>query len=75
MGRLLVLSLLKESIRENLPEILLKSGYEKCHVIIDCAELFVVRPKSLSAETATWPDYKHLNPFKFFIGITPTGFI
>ena len=72
---MLVLSLLKESIRENLPEILLKSGYEKYHVIIDCAELFVVRPKSLSTETATWPDYKHLNPFTFFVGITPTGFI
>ena len=45
----LVLWPLKESIREDLPEIFLKSGYGKYRVIIDYAEVFIERPKSLSA--------------------------
>ena len=39
----------KESIREHLPEMFPKSGYGKCRVIIDCAAVFIDRPKSLSA--------------------------
>ena len=65
----------KASIREYLPEIFLKSGCGKCRVIIDCAELFIERPKSLSSQAATWLDYKHHNTFKCLVGITPTGFI
>ena len=65
----------KESAREHLPEIFIMSGYGKCCVIIDCAEVFIERPKSLSAHAATWSDYKHHNTCKFLVGITPTGFI
>ena len=52
-----------------------RSGYEKCRVIIDCAEEFTEIPKSLSTQAATCSEYKHHNTFKFLIGITPTGFI
>ena len=65
----------KESIREHLPEIFLKSDYGKCRLIIDCAEVLIERPKSLPAQVATRSDYKHPNTFKFLVGITPTGFI
>ena len=41
----------------------------------DCTEVFIKRPKSLSAQTATWSDYKHYNTFKFLVGIAPTGSI
>ena len=44
-------------------------------MIIDCAEVFIEKPKSLSAQAATWSDYKHHNTFKFLVGITPTEFI
>ena len=64
----MVVSSPKESIREHVPEIFHKSGYGKCRVIKDCAEV-LIRPKSLSAQAATWPDYKHHNTF----GMTPTG--
>ena len=37
--------------------------------------VFIDRLKSLSAQAATWSDYKYHNPFKFLVGITPTGFI
>ena len=75
MGKALVAWPLKESIREHLPEIFLKSGHGKCRVIIDCVEVFIERPKSLSAQAATWSDYKHHNTFNFLVEITPTGFI
>ena len=64
-GKALVVWPPKKSIREHLPEIFLKSGYGKCRVIIDCAEVFIER----------WSDYKHHDSFKLLVGITPTGFI
>ena len=63
------------SIRELLTEIFQKSGYGRCYIIIDCVEVFTEGPKSLSAQAATWSDYKHHNTFKFLVEITPTGFI
>ena len=75
LGKALVIWPLKESIREHIPEIFLKSCYWKFCVIIDYAEVFIERPKSLSALAAKWSDYKHHNTFKFLVGITPTGFI
>ena len=60
---------------EHLPEIFLKSGYGKCHVIIDYVEVFIERPKSLSSQVPTWSHYKNHNTFKFWVGFTPTGFI
>ena len=40
----------------------------------DCVDMFIERPKSLSAQAATWSGYKHHNTFKFLVGIRPTGF-
>ena len=75
-GKALVVWPPKESIRRHLLKIFLKSGYGKYCVIIDCAEVFIERPKSLSAQAAaTWSDYKHHNTLKFLVGITPIGFI
>ena len=37
--------------------------------------MFIERPNSLSAQAATWSDYKHHNAFNFLVGITLTGFI
>ena len=37
--------------------------------------MFIKRPKSLSAQAATWSDYKLHNTFKFLVEITPSGFI
>ena len=75
LGDALVVWLLRESIRDNLPEVFIKSGHVKCHVIIDCAEVFIEQPKSLTNQAATWSDYKHHNTMKFLVGITPSGFI
>ena len=64
-----------ETIRENLPRVFKNAGYYKCRVIIDCAEVFIERSKSLLAQASTWSDYKQHNTFKFLVGISPSGFI
>ena len=75
LGKALAVQPPKETIRENLPEIFIKSGYGKCCLIIDCAEVFIERPKSLSAQVATRSNYKHHSTFRFLVGNTPTRFI
>ncbi|XP_065679885.1 uncharacterized protein LOC136094187 [Hydra vulgaris] len=67
LGSALVVWLLRESIRENLPRVFKNAGYYKCCVIIDCAEVFIERPKSLLAQASTWSDDKQHNMFKFFV--------
>ena len=71
----LVAWLPREAIRDNLPEAFIKTGNNKCRVILDCAEVFIERPKSLDCQAATWSDYKHHNTIKFLVGISPSGFI
>lgn len=44
-------------------------------VIIDCFEIFIERPSSLTARSLTWSSYKHHNTIKYLIGITPQGSI
>ena len=66
--------LLQETIRDNFPEAFIKTGNNKCRVILDCAKFSIERPKSLDCQAATWADYKHHNTMKFFVGISPPGF-
>lgn len=47
--------------------------FRKCVVIIDCFEIFIDRPTSLTARAQTWSNYEHHNTVKFLIGITPQG--
>ena len=65
----------KEAVRSNLPGVFIKAGYKKCRVILDCAEVFIERPKSLINQACTWSEYKHHNTIKFLVGISPTGYI
>ena len=41
LGDALVVWIPREAIRENLPEVLKKTGHYKCRVIIDCSEVFI----------------------------------
>ena len=43
--------------------------------IIDCSEIFIERPSSLSAQAETYSTYKNHNTVKFLIAISPTGAI
>ena len=43
--------------------------------IIDCSEIFIERPSSLSARAETYSTYKSHNTVKFLIAISQTGAI
>ena len=48
-----------------------RKHFRSCVVIIDCFEVFIECPTSLSAKAQAWSNYKHHNTAKFLIGITP----
>ena len=50
-----------------------RRNFRKCAIIIDCFEVFIERPASLTARAQTWSNYKKHNIVKFLIGITPQG--
>ena len=52
-----------------------RKNFRKCAIIIDCFEVFMERPTSLTARAQTWSNYKKHNTCKFLIGITPQGSI
>lgn len=49
--------------------------FRKCAIIIDCFEIFIEWPTSLTARAQTWSNYKKHNTVKYLIGITPQGSI
>ncbi len=49
--------------------------YQKCCLIIDCAEVLIVQPRAFLAWAQTWSQYKHHNTIKLLIGITLQGTI
>ncbi|KAK0136510.1 hypothetical protein N1851_027369 [Merluccius polli] len=52
----------------------IKCNFKRCRCIIDCTEIFIARPSSLTARAQTWSNYKH-NTIKYLIAITPAGAI
>ena len=49
--------------------------YPNTRIVIDCTEIFVQRPNSLSSQCLTFSSYKHHNTFKVLVGISPGGVI
>ena len=62
----------KEMIVSNMPSCF-KPRYAKTVCIIDCTEVFIQRPTSLTARAQTFSNYKSHNTIKFLVAITPTG--
>lgn len=64
----------RDCIRKNLPDCF-KPKYTRTTCIIDCSEVFIERPSSLSARSETYSNYKSHNTVKFLIAVSPTGAI
>lgn len=64
----------QEILRATLPECF-KEKYIRTTCIIDCSEIFIERPSSLSARAETFSNYKHHNTVKFLVAVSPTGAI
>ncbi len=52
-----------------------KEKYIRTTCIIDCSEIFIECPSSLSARAETFSNYKHHNTVKFLVAVSPTGAI
>ncbi len=65
----------REEIKKNLPDLFRNPPFNSVRCIIDCSEVFIDRPTSLSARAMTYSNYKSHNTIKFLIGISPTGSI
>ncbi len=59
-------------IRQSMPASF-RRKFRDCICIIDCTEIFIERPKNLTARAQTWSNYKHNNTCKYLIGISPAG--
>ena len=62
----------KKTIKETMPEVF-QQKYLITRVILDCIELFIERPSSLRAQSATYSTYKSHNTVKGLVGIAPNG--
>ena len=50
-------------------------SYPSTRIILDCTEIFIEVPSSMTAQSQTWSEYKHHNTWKALIGISPNGAI
>ena len=64
----------RDMLRKTLPACF-KPQYSRATCIIDCSEIFIQRPTSLTARSQTYSNYKSRNTVKFLIAISPTGAI
>lgn len=65
----------REMLQKTMPISFRQAFGNKVAVIIDCFEVFIDTPSTLSAKAITWSSYKHHNTAKFLIGVTPQGVI
>ena len=49
--------------------------YSDTRTILECTEMFTVKPTNPSAQTATYSQYKHHSTLRVLVGITPAGLI
>lgn len=62
------------SVAKHLPKSFKKSRlFRKTRFIIDCTEIYIQRPKSLTARAQTYSNYKGRNTVKILVACTPTG--
>lgn len=63
----------RELVRNHTPPQFQK--YQNTRIIIDCTEVYIQRPSSLTNQAVTFSNYKHHNTAKALIGISPGGVI
>ena len=72
--RKFVIWLPRETIKLSMPPAFHRL-YPKTTCVIDCAEIFIQRPKKLMTRVRKYSNYKSHNTAKFLISIAPNGFI
>ena len=64
-----------EDLWQTAPQCFQVAFGNKTTVIIDCFEVFIIRPSNLMARAQTYSNYKSHNTVKVLVGITPQGSI
>ena len=64
-----------KAVSDDLPETFIKTGNNKFRFNLDCAEVFIERPRPLDCQAAACSDYKHHGTIKILVGISTAGFI
>lgn len=59
-------------VRKHMPRSF-RMSFPKTTCIIDCTEFFIEKPKSPTAQSQTYSNYKHANTYKALVSITPSG--
>lgn len=62
----------KAAVQEHMPTVF-REAYPSTRVIIDCAEIFIEKPRNPDTQSLTWSSYKHHNTIKFLLAVTPNG--
>lgn len=62
----------RRQVRRHMPRAF-KKYFPKTRVVIDCTEFFIQKPRSPTAQHATYSSYKSHNTYKSLVGITPSG--
>lgn len=63
----------KEQAAKHLPDAFKLGDFRRTRFIIDCTEIFIERPTSLTARAQTYSNYKNHNTLKFLIACTANG--
>lgn len=63
----------KNEILCNMPKCF--SNFKSTRIVIDCIEIPIMKPKTLSASIITYSHYKSTNTAKFMTGVTPAGLL
>ena len=61
-----------DTIRKQMPESF-RLNFPNTRIIIDCTEIYILRPSDPDAQHKTYSSYKPSNTIKVLVGITPSG--
>ncbi|XP_064455059.1 uncharacterized protein LOC135366316 [Ornithodoros turicata] len=64
----------RDVVQETMPGTF-RATYPNCRVIIDCTEVPIEQPTTVSDQVNTWSNYKHDFTMKFLVGISPSGLV
>nr|XP_050032323.1 uncharacterized protein LOC126528488 [Dermacentor andersoni] len=65
----------RRTLQSRCPEAFRDAAFKNVRGIIDCTEIFIERPTSMTARSQTYSNYKHHNTVKLLVVISPSGSI
>ncbi|KAH6947736.1 hypothetical protein HPB50_021094 [Hyalomma asiaticum] len=65
----------RQAVKSGCPKAFQDAMFKNVRGIIDCTEIFIERPTSMTARSQTYSNYKHHNTVKLLLVISPSGSI